>query len=675
MTDLAVLVRWHQANRLDEALAGYLEIAASAPEYSEARRLAGVAELQRGRPAQAIAYFEDALAANPGAVDALVNRAAALRQLGKLDAARTDLEKAIAASPAHGEAHNALGSLWMAQRRFPEALEAFTRAAEIQPASLTPRLNLAGLLLQLNDAVRALEITRQLSTVNHPAAWKLHGLALAGTDDLAAAERWLQRAAKATGEPDVWYRLASVLEDLGRWDEALQAVQESLRLQDDFVPSLSSGCFLARRLARWDRLEDWSPRLHAAIGNPGVQPFALLSEPVAAKEQLRCARAWAETIARPAASSRPASGSGDPLRVGFVSNGLGRHPTGSLIVEMVERLPRQGYEWFAYAIAPSDHSDLRGRLEGALDELRECAGQSPAQIVETIQADRIDVLFDLRGYGGGAMTEIFAARAAPVQVNWLAYPGTMGADFIDYVFADPVVLPPELHESFSEQVVYLDACYQPNDTTRDWPGVQVTRSAAGLPEAGPVFCSFNNSYKISPETFQCWMKILQRAPGSVLWLLEPKKGSGVAENLRRKAADLGADPDRIVFMAKKPQSEYLAHYALADLFLDTWPYNAHTTASDALWAGCPVLTLQGDTFAGCAASSIVSAAGLEDFIVQSKEDYMDRAVALVRDEDVLANARVHLAARRALPLFDMQAFAEDFAAKTRETFLSHRSGA
>ena len=669
MTDLNALVKLHQANRLDEALTGYLAVSRASPDYVQARRLAGVVALQRGQHAVALGYFDEALAVRADAADVLVNRAAVYRQLGRLTEARDDLQTAVSTQPAMSEAHNALGSVLMAQQNVVEALAAFRRAVELSPNALPPRLNLAGLLLQLNDAQAALSITTDLTTANHPAAWKLHGLALAGIQDSAAAAQWLQKAAQAQGEPDVWYRLAGVLEDLGRWDEALEAVGNSLKLQADFVPSLSSGCFLARRLVRWDLLEKWRPRLMAALGRPGVQPFALLAEPVSAADQLRCARAWAASIAR--TDTPPASpGTGTPLRVGFVSNGLGRHPTGSLLVEMVERLPRDGFQWIAYATAPSDRSPLRLRLEQAFDQLRECAGDSPAQIVEAIRADGIDVLFDLRGYGGGAVTEVFAARAVPLQVNWLAYPGTMGTDFIDVIFADRIVIPDELRPQFDEDVVYLQSCYQPNDTTRNLDGAGITRAAAGLPEAGPVFCSFNNSYKISPDTFRCWMQILRQTEGSVLWLLEPKKETTVAANLRRHAVAAGVDAERIVFMAKKPQAEYLAHYALADLFLDTWPYNAHTTASDALWAGCPVLTLQGETFAGRVASSIVSAAGLDDFIVHSEQEYVERAVHLATDSNALAKARRKLAKKRELPLFDMQAFAEDFARKTRDVFMA-----
>jgi predicted O-linked N-acetylglucosamine transferase (SPINDLY family) len=399
-------------------------------------------------------------------------------------------------------------------------------------------------------------------------------------------------------------------------------------------------------------------------GDAVVEPFAFLSEDSTPAEQLQCARLRAADIAsfvRPL----PPAGARTPgrLRLGFLSNGFGAHPTGLLTVSFLEALATHvDIETHLFALNGDDGSDIRQRLLAAAHALHDVALQSHAQVAAAIRGAGIDVLFDLRGWGGGGTPEVLAMRPAPVQVNWLAYPGTSGAPWIDHVLADAFVLPDTLAPCFSENVLRLPRCFQPSDTTRvlPAPAARTARAIHGLPAEGVVYCCFNNSYKLNPASFARAMAVLAQVEGSVLWLLS---GPGRAdERLREAARAAGIDPARLVFMAKQPQPEYLARLQQADLFLDTNPYNAHTTASDALWAGCPVLTRPGDTFAARVAGSLNHHLGLHDMNVADDARFIEIAVELGRDPQRLQALRERLRiARTRSGLFDMTAFAADFA--------------
>ena len=309
-----------------------------------------------------------------------------------------------------------------------------------------------------------------------------------------------------------------------------------------------------------------------------------------------------------------------------------------------------------------DHSEIGARLRKAFDHFVDLSGLSDDEAARRIHADGIDILIEMKGYTAGARTGISARRPAPVQASFIGFPGTMGADFIDYIIADPFVLPMDQQDAYSEKIVHLPHCYQPNDASRLIAEVTPTRAQCGLPEQGFVFCSFNNSYKLTPAFFDIWMRLLRVAPGSVLWLLE--SNNLVKDNLRHEARQRGVDPDRLIFSPKLPSPEHLARHRLADLFLDTLPYNAHTTASDALWAGLPVLTCVGDTFAGRVAGSLLNAVGLPELVTTSLDDYEDLARQLsCGDPDLLQGLRHKLLGRRlASPLFDSARYARNFEA-------------
>ncbi|MBN8482024.1 MAG: hypothetical protein J0L88_10595 [Xanthomonadales bacterium] len=359
------------------------------------------------------------------------------------------------------------------------------------------------------------------------------------------------------------------------------------------------------------------------------------------------------------------------MRVGFVSNGFGNHPTGLLTVAVLEALRALPLEVQLFATAPPDGKAIERRLRAAT-HWHDVHGLAPRALAERLHAVGAEILVDLRVWGGGNVSEAFALRPAPVQVNWLAYPGTSGAEWLDYVIADRIVLPEALRSAYSEQVAWLPRCFQPSDPTRV-VGTPPSREACGLPAQGVVYVCFNNSYKLNPRSVARMFDILRGVPDSVLWLLAGPEGAD--EALRVHARARGLDPARLVFMPKLAHDEYLARYRHADLFLDCSPYNAHTTASDAIWAGCPVLTVAGDTFAGRVATSLNVHLGIDELVVADDEAFVAAAVRLGRDAEARARLRVRIASARAESgLFDMQGFAVDLSSLLWRMARRHREG-
>ena len=559
-------------------------------------------------------------------------------------------------------------------------------AVQREPGNAMAWIVLAEHELDAGDAAAGEAAARRALTLRpgHPEALARLGRAqwMQGRRDLAVASL---RAA-AAGAPDhpgiaVW--LGHALEDDGQAEAAADAYARAHALAPN-QPQLAAYLLAWRRkLCDWRGLDALARQVLDAVrsGRAAVEPFAFLSEDASAADQLRCARLRAAQVGRAPRALPPASPPADHhiVQVGLLSNGFGAHPTGLLTVALFEalRLQPAGIEVQLFALTRDDGSPIRRRLQAAAHALHDVAALPHADVAARIRAARVEVLFDLRGWGGGGAPEVLAMRPAPVQVNWLAYPGTSGAPWIDYVLADRFVLPAALAAHFSEAVAWLPRCFQPSDNTRVIPPPP-SRADCGLPERGGdghgvVFCCFNNSYKLNPRSMLRALAVLRGVHGSVLWLLS---GPGEADaRLRAFAQSQSIDPQRLVFMAKQPHADYLARLRHADLFLDTEPYNAHTTASDALWAGCPVLTRPGDTFASRVAGSLNHHLGLAEMNVDSDAAFIARAVALGRDGQALAALRAELAQRRDhSDLFDMAGFARDFAAIITAMAQRHRAG-
>ncbi|HXJ01624.1 MAG TPA: hypothetical protein VNH44_10395, partial [Micropepsaceae bacterium] len=427
----------------------------------------------------------------------------------------------------------------------------------------------------------------------------------------------------------------------------------------------------------WRGFTEARQEISAALlsGKRAIYPFGHLAISDSPAEQLQCARLSVRDL-YPASTAplwRGERYGHTKIRIAYVSGDFYAHAIPFLIAGVFEHHDRDRFETFAVSYGPDDKSKMRARLENAFTRFLDVREESDAAIAAMLREMEIDIAVDVKGYTGGARPGILAFRPAPIQVNYLGYPGTMGADYIDYLIADRIVIPEEHRAYYSEQIVYLPDTYQSNDNRRRIAARAFDRADAGLPEDAFVFCCFNGSHKIMPDIFRAWMRILSKVSGSVLWLLEEHPAA--AANLRREAQENGVAPERLFFAKRVALEAHLARLKLASLVLDTLPYGAHTTASDALWAGVPVLTRLGETFAGRVASSLLHAIGLPELVTHSLAQYESQACHLAQNTTLLAGIRAQLMRNReTMPLFDTARITRNLEAAYIEMWTRHQRG-
>lgn len=668
----------HPALAANEAAA----LRARFPRDAEAARLHGIALFQLDRFDDALAALDAALVLAPDSVDVLCNLGSVRVACGRVDDALRALEAAQRLAPTHPAVLNGLGNARRAAGDLAGAREAYAAATVAAPDHIGAWCNLAAAELALGDVQQAERSARHAVTLvpAHPEALFVLGHALAAQHrHVEAAAAYAAGERSAPHDARFPYQLGLMAEEQKQLAAAVAAHARALTLDPSLNAAFGQLVFLRRQLCEWHGLDRLAADLRARVARarPGISPFAFLAEPASAAEQLQCASTHARTIEARVAAQRacrpPALPAADgPLRLGFVANGFGNHPTALLVVAFLEALHRLDASIHLFSTAPDDGSAMRARVRAAAHAWTDAAPMNATQLADTIAAQRIDVLLDLDGYCAGAMPEAFALRPAPVQVNWLAYPGTLGAPWIDYVIADRIVLPPSLAAHFSEHVAWLPRCFQPSDTTRA-VGTPPGRIACGLPADGVVFACLNNSYKVNPASFERLLAVLRAVPGAVLWLLSAAEGAD--QRLCAEAERRGIAPARLVFAPKRPQADYLARYRHADLFLDCAPYGAHTTASDAIWAGCPVLTVPGETFASRVAASLNHHLGLPELNARDDADFIAIATRLGRDAGERAALRARVArAREDSGVFDMDGYARDFLALVRRMDERRRLG-
>jgi len=639
------------------------------PVAPELIRLHAIALNRCQRPGEARLALNRAAELAPRSIEVQCNLASLSLQEGHPDAAIERLRAVLREHPGHPAVLHGLGTALMFAARFEQAREAFAMATHGAPEHAGLRLNLAAAELELghyrqaeNHANEALQLNAGMD-----AAHALRAYALRAQRRLEDAIEALRQAERlAPGNAVYPYETGLLLDQVGNLPGAIAAWRRALQADPQITPALSELLFAQRRCCDWQDLDDLAAQVRLAVVDrrPGISPFAFMAENSDAAAQALCATTHAAGIERHNAPRRrqldlrhAAPEAGSKIRTGFVADGFGEHATGLLLVALVEALAEGDLEVHLFATTPDDGGPIRQRLATAAT-VHDIAGLTATQAARRINDTGIEVLFDLNGYCGRDNADLLSLRPAPVQVNWLAYPGTSGAPWIDYLLADAIVAPDALRPHISEKLVRLPRCFQPNDPTRDITGAP-SRTACGLPEHRTVFACFNNHYKLNPAAFARFMLILQQVPDSVLWLLDGPDGT--AQRLRRAAALLDVAPERLVFLPRLPHADYLARYAHVDLFLDTLPYNAHTTASDALWAGCPVLTLRGDTFPGRVAASLLHSLGLPELITDDEDSFIATAVQLGNNRLARTALRHYLVQQRNVsPLFDMQGFAADF---------------
>jgi predicted O-linked N-acetylglucosamine transferase (SPINDLY family) len=613
--------------RSAEALASYDRALAIQSSYAAAHNNRAALLQESGRPLEALASYDRALAIQPHDPEIHYNRGSAQEALGRLQEALASYERALALRPENPDAHSARGRVLRELKRFDESLQSYERALAIKPDSAEVRNNVGIVLQELlrsEEALRSFE--RALAIKPHDA--------------------------------DIWVNLGNAQVRLHRWDEALQSYGRAREINPDLAWLHGNWLHSKMRLCDWRDLDSEVTQLlgDVAQGKKVVLPFQALALTDSPPLQLKAARIWASHDTQAAVMPAvPAPKRSEKIRLGYYSADFHEHATAYLAAGLFERHDRSRFELTAFSFGPPSEDGMRRRLTAAFDRFLDVRSRSDREVAQWSRELGLDIAVDLKGYTEGARMGIFAHRAAPVQVSYLGYPGTLAAPYIDYLIADETLIPPELCAHYTEKIAYLPGSYQANDRTRPIAARNFTREELGLPPRGFVFCCFNNAYKIAPAAFDAWMRILRRVEGSVLWLLLDSERA--ADNLRREAEGRGVNGTRLVFAPRMPLPEHLARHRAADLFLDTYPYTAHTTASDALWAGLPVLTRTGESFAARVAGSLLKAAGLPELITRTSAAYESLAVELAQDPEKLAELSLRLREERlTVPLFDTERF-------------------
>ena len=614
----------HQQGQLKEARALYERVLKWQPNHFDALHMLATIAYQTGQLERAEVLFIKALKLDPEASFALNNFGNLLQDLKKYKSALSHYDRAIAFDPGYVEAHNNRGDLLQHLGRWPEALESYDRAIALAPGYVEAhynRGNALGIVGRFEEAIMSFDAAINLVPTH--------------------AQALMNRG--------------NALNELGRHAEAVKSFDRAIECAPQIPYLLGTRLHVNMQMCDWRHYQERLAVLLSAVknGEPASLPFPLLALTSDPDLQQRAARTWIQAkhpspkkivpFAKRTTKHR--------LRIGYFSADFHQHPVAQLIAGLFEAHDRTQFEIYAFSSGPDTKDEMRQRLEAGFEHFIDVKAESDAQLVARARELEIDIAIDLSGLTTGCRPSVFAARVAPIQINYLGYPGTMGAPYMDYILADKTLITSETEPFFTEKVIYLPHSYQPNDRKRTVSSHPFTRAELGLPENGFVFCCFNNNFKITPETFERWMSILRAVPHSVLWLLQASEQT--ANHLRQEAQARGVHPERLVFAPKVPTDQYLARQRCADLFLDSLPYNAHTTTSDALWVGLPVLTCMGRAFASRVAASLLRAVELPELITVDGEAFVARAIELATDPVQLRSLRMRLEENRLhAPLFD-----------------------
>jgi predicted O-linked N-acetylglucosamine transferase (SPINDLY family) len=586
----------HQQGKLSQAREIYQNILAQHPQHFDALYLLGAIELQTDRPTEALEWIDKAIALNPRHPGVHCNRGIALHDLKQHQAAIESYNRAIALYPQYAEAYSNRGNVFRELRQYPAAIESYSRAIAIKP--------------QYGDA---------------------------------------------------YSNRGNALRESGQYAAAVKSYDVLLKIQPDYPFLRGLRLHTKTYIVDWSHAEIELKQLIQRIARDEKVtpcfPFLALHDSLALQYQV--AKMWTHTEHPP----NPALGRIAPrkpskkIRIGYFSADFHAHATAFLMAELWEQHDKKRFEIIAFSFGTDSDDAMRQRLLRTFDQFIEVRQHTDQEVAQLSRSMGIDIAIDLKGFTTDNRLDIFAYRAAPIQVSYIGYPGTLGADYIDYIIADKTLIPESAQKFYTEKIIYLPHSYQVNDRQRKIADKVFTREELGLPakDAGFVFCCFNNNYKITPTTFDGWMRILQHVPKSVLWLLGDNPQA--IENLRKEAQQRGIDTNRLVFAPRMPLTEHLARHRAADLFIDTLPCNAHTTTSDALWAGLPVLTCMGESFAARVAASLLNAIELPELITTTQVDYEKLAIELALNPDKLQRIREKLNNNRlTTPLFDSELF-------------------
>jgi protein O-GlcNAc transferase len=659
----------------------FLDTLKLAPRSIPALNNLAIAQYEQKKIGEAALTAQKVIEIDPRNIDAYIMLSTCHQEQKKYEEALATCDTVIGIDSSIAQAHCNRGYVLNKIKKYQEAIECFDRAIAIQPDFPDAFLNRGNSLLNLKVYVESLQAYDKAIALKPDLerAWLGRGNVFYGLKRFDEALVAFDKA--LTFKPDFTKALVgrgNVFYCLKRYGDAFGAFDKAILLNPELIELEGFRLHTKLHLCDWSNFDAECAHLISSVrdGKVNAQPFTFLAFTTSPEDQLQCAKLWvAETC--PPSQKTIRQGQRyrhDRIRVAYVSSDFREHAVSRLIAGMFECHDKSRFEITAISIGPDDNSEMRQRLKASFERFIDATTYSDGQVANLIRSSEVDMLVDLMGFTADSRTGIFARRAAPTQVNYLGYPGTMGANYIDYIISDQTVIPDEHRKFYAEKIAVLPNTYLANDRKRAISDKAFTRSDVGLPLQGFVFCCFNNSYKITPRVFDCWMRILRQIEGSVLWLSEPN--ASAASNLKKEAVTRGINSARLVFAKPMPLlADHLARLKLADLFLDTLPYNAHTTASDALWAGLPVLTQIGETFAGRVAASLLNAIHLPELITTTLEAYEHMAVDLATHPEKLTAIKHKLAENRlTTPLFDTKLFTKHIEAAYTMMYERNQAG-
>jgi predicted O-linked N-acetylglucosamine transferase (SPINDLY family) len=634
-----------ELKQFDAALASYDKAIALAPDYAEAHSNRGNALQELKKFDAALASYDKAIALAPDYTEAYYNRGITLQELKQFDAAVASYDKAITLAPDHAEAYSNRGIALQELKKFDAALASYDKAIALAP--------------------------------DYDKAYSNRGIALQELKQFAAAVASYDKAIELKPDfAEAYSNRGTALEELKQFDAAVASYDKAIALKSKFDYLFGMRLHLKMYLCDWQEFERNVSELSAKIQSnvKASTCFPLLALPIGLADQSKSAEIWN-------IDKNPQMSSLDPIikctrqlkiRIGYYSSDFHNHATAYLMAGLFERHDKGKFELIAFSYGPDTKDEMQVRIRKAFDQFINVTAMNDKAIAQLSRELDIDIAIDLKGLTQDNRLGIFSYKAAPIQVSYLGYPGTLGVDYIDYLIADKTLIPKDSQQHYSEKIVYLPNSYQVNDRKRVISQKHFTKQEMGLPKEGFIFCCFNSTYKVTPVVFDAWIRILNSVESSVLWLLE--NNSTATENLRKEAYLRGLDPDRLIFAKRMDLPEHLARHKVADLFLDTLPYNAHTTASDALWAGIPVLTCMGETFASRVAGSLLSAIGLPELVTTTENDYVTLAIELAKKPAKLKEIKEKLERNRlTTPLFDTASFTKNIEAAYTEMYERYQS--
>jgi len=636
-------ILFHQQGDLAQAKKIYEQVLGTQAEYFDALHMLGVIAYQANNYELAEELIRKAIKTNPTSASAFLNRGNALKELNRLDDALESYDKAIAINPKFADAYNNRGNVMKELNRLDDALQSFDKALAIKPDFAQACYNRGNTLQDLKRLGDAVESYDKAIAINPYSV-------------------------------DTLYNRGSALQDLKRLEDALESYDKAIALEPDAHFLFGKKLHVQMHLGNWSELSNQLQLLESAIAKHSkvIEPFSLLGMIDNPELQFLASKIYAE------AEYPELHFSGDfikrlpdgKIRIGYYSADFRNHVVSELIVELFELHNSDRFEVYGFSFGPPSNDEMRQRISNALYCFIDISMKSDTEVAQISRSLGIDIAIDLGGFTKDSRAGIFSAHSAPIQVNYLGYPGTMGASYMDYIVADKTLIPQDSQLYYSEKIVYLPHSFQVNDSKRKVADKVFTRQDLGLPDSGFVFCCFNNNYKILPQTFDSWMRMLKSVNGSVLWLYVEQ--TTAIKNLKNEAKIRGVDPSRLVFATRMNGEDHLARHRVADLFLDTLPFNAGATASTALWAGLPILTLIGKSFTARYAASLLNAMNLSELVTETQDQYEARAIELANDPAKLAEIKTKLHRNLQFsPLFNGKLFATHIEAAYEEMYRRH----